>query len=239
MFDGGTHQPWRGKPTGKTDVPTQVEEQLMAYWLRLKHGREIPRRGDILPSDMTDFIDAACIIEKTPNGGARFRVAGQTFGDLLDMDVRGMPVHAIIAQNARAQFDHILSQVFLDTTKVSFALEARATYDYPLQKACFMALPLLDEVGTLTRAICVLDRGHATPIAPLRFDNVLNPNLESLGHFRLKPSLRMWEYSNGFGEPEPNSWISVPTPGQVGDEQSQAKMATRKSERPYLKLVKG
>ena len=57
----------------------------------------LPRRAEIDPRAIDSALADIFLIERIAPGLARFRVAGRRLSALMNMDVRGMPLSAIIA----------------------------------------------------------------------------------------------------------------------------------------------
>jgi hypothetical protein len=174
--DGGRKQGaghgWRvvqgGTPLGGRTGPSAFAE-LDTYWQRLRRGAAPPRRADIDPRAIAAILDRTMLIERTSEGAARVRVAGTALADILGMDLRGMPIAALIAPSGRAHFADRLEAVFAGPRKATVVLEAESGIGQPALQGQLLILPLTGDGGEVDRAICCLELQGAVGRVPRRF----------------------------------------------------------------------
>lgn len=120
---------------------------LRAYWEALREGDALPRRSRIDPRGIDNALDIAFIAERIAPGIARLRLAGRQIEDQMGIDVRGMPLSALIAPPARAGFAATLEQVFARPAVAELALAAEPGAQPPQRTGRMLLLPLAAEDG--------------------------------------------------------------------------------------------
>ncbi|WCR08907.1 PAS domain-containing protein [Paracoccus fistulariae] len=146
--------------------------EMRAYWQTLCRGRAIPQRSDIEPRSIKIGLDHAFILERMAPGAARFRLAGRHLIDLMGMEVRGMPLCAVLNPTSRGRLSDILEAVFKAPQIAELELFAKAEYGRPEMRAQVLLLPLKSDLGDVTRALgCLVSEGRVG-MAPRRFDLV-------------------------------------------------------------------
>lgn len=193
----------------------ETERQLaafMAYWAGMCRGNDVPNRSDIDPRGIESLLENALIAEKIAPGLARFRIAGTHLGDLLGMEVRGMPLSAFIAPGDREDMASLLSDLFERPATLRLMLRApKDGPDRPELKGTLLLLPLRSDLGDVSRALgCLVTEGDPGR-APRRF-NIVTAQVTPVAGARAR----------GFAAP--------PARYDAGQ--------AHPSERPYLRLVK-
>lgn len=172
--DDMTAAPGSGKLLRLADFdssrPSRIIQELREYWQSLRHGRAIPARADIEPRGIHRALDYAFIIERIAPGAARFRLAGRHLIDLMGMEVRGMPLCAVLNPTSRGRLSDVLESVFKGPQIAEFRMTAKADYARPDLTARMLLLPLKSDLGDVTRALgCLISEGEIG-VAPRRFD---------------------------------------------------------------------
>ncbi len=158
----------RLRPMPNTDG-TQ-SRNLLSYWNTTRRGSDVPCRSDIDPRGIAGMLSRTFIIEQIAPGLGRFRVAGTHLGDLLGMDVRGMPISAMLLPSARDELAAGLRDLFDMPGILRAALVSPGQFRRPEMEAELLVLPLRDDRGDMTRAIgCLIAKGQIGK-APRRFD---------------------------------------------------------------------
>ena len=195
-------------------------ENLRRYWQSMRKNGDVPRRSDIDPRGIDTLLENALIAEKIAPGLARLRIAGQHLGDLMGMEVRGMPVSAFIAPEYREQLAEALSELFERPAIVTLSLTAPGSLGRPEMSATLILLPLRSDLGDVSRALgCLVTKGGIGR-TPRRFD---------ITHVRID---RMDTTAMDAEEPRPVSGMAEPAAPYEADRPPLA------SERSYLKLVR-
>lgn len=141
-----------------------------AYWDGLRNGRLCPTRHEVDPRGIAGALHEAFILEKIAPGLARIRLAGQHLSDVLDMEVRGMPISAFFLNDARKELHRALEALFDMPAQVTLSLTTeRRPFRKPLQ-AQMVLLPLCDEDGLITRVLGALQVDGELKHDPQRFD---------------------------------------------------------------------
>ncbi|MFV0386154.1 PAS domain-containing protein [Paracoccus sp. (in: a-proteobacteria)] len=176
--------------------PSRLLIEMREYWQSLRQGRAIPARSEIEPRSIHRSLDYAFILERIAPGAARFRLAGRHLIDLMGMEVRGMPLCAVLNPSSRGRLSDVLESVFKAPQIVEMTLTARGEYARPELHGKMLLLPLKSDLGDVTRALgCLISDGELG-VAPRRFDLVsetITPVVP--GGTVLKPSPSMYGLS--------------------------------------------
>lgn len=156
----------------------QISE-VDAYWTALKGSRQVPGRLEIDPRGIEGALSHAFLLERIAPGVGRIRLAGSHLNDLMGMDVRGMPLSALIAPQNRGRFADYLEQVFCAPARLIMDLSAERALGKPRYQGRMIILPLTDRENRITRALgCLCCQGQIGR-SPRRFA-MLAQNLHPL-----------------------------------------------------------
>ena len=150
---------------------------VRSYWEGLRDGRCVPRRSQIDPRGMEDILEFAFILERVPQGAARFRLAGLHLCDLAGMEVRGMPLTGLIRDEDRLRCHTVTEQVFSAPAIVEMHL-LPAGSDKGIARLLMM--PLTNDEGTINRAFGALVHSGPLPQEPALFE-ILSVRTIALG----------------------------------------------------------
>lgn len=154
----------------ETTRPDRLLREMRDYWDSIRQGRAVPARADVDPRAIARILDHAFILERIAPGAGRLRLAGRHLIDLMGMEVRGMPVCALINTTSRGRFSDVLESVFKAPQIAQLTLQASASYARPHLSAQMLLLPLRSDLGDVTRALgCLVAEGDPG-VAPRRFD---------------------------------------------------------------------
>lgn len=143
--------------------------RFVAYWSSMRRNGDVPMRSDIDPRGIEDLLPNAFIVEKIAPGLARLRIAGTHLSDLMGMDVRGMPLSALIVPPSRDSLSRALVNVFDRPALARIGLAAPGGFGRPALTGTLVLLPLRSDLGDISRALgCLVSRG-VTGRAPRRF----------------------------------------------------------------------
>tara|TARA_R110002126_G_scaffold249148_1_gene392055 strand:+ start:2091 stop:2792 length:702 start_codon:yes stop_codon:yes gene_type:complete len=144
--------------------------QVEGYWDALRRSRLMPKRSEIDPRGIESALEYTFILERIAPGMARLRIAGSHLGDLMGMEVRGMPLTSLISPDGRRQVCDALEEVFQRPAVCEVHLNAPAGFDKPALEARMVLLPLKSDLGDVSRALgCFVARGTIGR-KPRRFD---------------------------------------------------------------------
>ncbi|MBU2941595.1 PAS domain-containing protein [Shimia thalassica] len=141
---------------GKSVPNRQTDPHLLAieeYWESLRNTRCVPPRAEVDPRSMQKSLGQAFILERIAPGMARFRVAGHLVSDLMGVDVRGMPLSALITPDSRDGFRDVLEQVFRGPAKATLQLATETGLGRPSLNAEMLLLPLSGHRGDVSRVL--------------------------------------------------------------------------------------
>lgn len=136
-------------------IPVTGLATLRGYWEALRDGGDVPRRAALDPRGMESALDIAFLAELVAPRVARFRLAGSQVSALMGMDLRGMPLSAMLTPNSRDSFAEALERVFAGPAIAELALrgESGLVRPQPRLDARLILLPLRAEDGTISRAL--------------------------------------------------------------------------------------
>ncbi|NDW52204.1 PAS domain-containing protein [Aliiroseovarius sp. PrR006] len=143
--------------------------QVKAYWHGLRNGRLCPTRQEVDPRGMAGALHEAFILEKIAPGLARIRLAGQHLNDVLNMEVRGMPISVFFEADARNELHRALEALFDMPAQITLYLAAAGGAFRKPVEAQMVMLPLRDEDGQVTRVLGALQVDGALKSGPHRF----------------------------------------------------------------------
>lgn len=151
------------------------------YWEGLRKGGTLPRRTALDPSDMTPFLSHAMVLDRVRPGTIRVRLGGRVMQQLMGMDVRGLPVRAFFDLADRDRVVQMIEQVF--ATPATLELDLISEADSGMVTARILVLPLLDEAGQVSKALCVTVTDKVVTDPPRRF-SLTNGTLVPLSRVR-------------------------------------------------------
>lgn len=149
---------------------TRPINQVSAYWHALRAGRLVPSRSDVDPRGIEDVLRYCFIVERIARGHARIRIAGTHIGDIMGMEVRGMPLSALFEPAARAGLQSSLAALFEGPVIQHLDLRANARIGKPRLDARLALFPLRDDQFEVTRALGCLHAAGPIGRAPRRFN---------------------------------------------------------------------
>lgn len=177
------------EPTGDRKVVTMSDatpparyrpiQEVDAYWQALRVDHTVPRRSDINPRGIESALSHAFVLERIAPGQGRLRLAGSHLGDLMGMDVRGMPFSAMFTAPARRLVSQTLERVFSDPARAILSLSSPAVRGQAAIEARVVLLPLESDLGDISRVLGCFVAIDPIGTAPRRFD-VVGRGLTSL-----------------------------------------------------------
>jgi hypothetical protein len=177
---------------------TRTEAHLRAFrahWEACRNGHDVPNRSDIDPRRIAPLLANAFIAERIAPGVVRLRVAGMKLGDLMGMDVRGMPLCSFIAPADRAAFALHLVDLFDRPASLRLALKGGPGPGRPAAplSGTMLLLPLRSDLGDVSRALgcLVVTQGRIGPAA--RRFNIENAQVMPLSGSAHRPPFSVIE----------------------------------------------
>ncbi len=144
--------------------------QVEAYWQARCVAGQVPPRSAIDPRGIEAALHHAFVAEEIAPGHARLRLGGSHLCDLMGMEVRGMPLSALITPRARPRLSQALTQVFAGPARAVLTLAAERRLGKPALAGRLLLLPLSDDLGRVTRALGCLVTDGRIGRAPRRFE---------------------------------------------------------------------
>ncbi len=133
---------------------------LRAHWHDLAAGRVLPSRRDIEPRTLGPILEYCFILERIAPGVARFRLAGQHLGDLMGLEVRGMPATALFVPESRRQLAAVLEKCCTAPISAELRLTGEAGIGRGRLSARMLLLPVTDDAGRISRILgCLQSAG--------------------------------------------------------------------------------
>ncbi|MGY3436887.1 MULTISPECIES: PAS domain-containing protein [unclassified Marinovum] len=198
--DDGVSQivPLNGKLRAKWGQPLQ---QVEAYWQAMRGNQTVPSRSKIDPRGIETALEFAFIAERAGTDRARLRIGGTHMCDLMGMEVRGMPLSAMLAPLSRDRLAHALLEVFDAPARAEMTLVAEKRPGTQDLAGRLLLLPLMDDFGAINRVLGCLVSDGPVGVAPRRFD-VLHCDITDL-RARPKPSVATAPRHKVVGQAEP------------------------------------
>lgn len=142
-------------------IRSPLIEEVRGYWEALRDGREAPTRADVDPRGLERALSHLMLLDRIAPGHAKLRVAGQHLCDLMGMEVRGMPLGALLALPARDTLTTALQSVFQGRNGMVLGLHAGWSLGAPALQGQMLLLPLADRNGVLAHALgCIVMTGN-------------------------------------------------------------------------------
>lgn len=144
-------------------------QEVRAYWEAMRKDGRLPKRDDINPRGMASALEQVFLVEQIAPNHGRLRLAGMAISDLLGMDVRGMPITALLEPVARARLSEALGGLFRGEQILDLWLEAERGIGRPPLLARMLLLPMIGSHGEPDLALgCFCTKGEIGR-APRRF----------------------------------------------------------------------
>ncbi|MBO9472220.1 PAS domain-containing protein [Shimia sp. R10_1] len=148
----------------------EVMQEVKTYWESLRNGHPIPYRSDVDPRRIQKLLKHAFILERIAPGMARLRVSCNTLSDVMDIDMRGMPMSALINGASRDSFAEVLERVFSAPAVGRVELTTRRSFGRSGLQGEMMLLPLRSDSGEVNRILGAITIDGEPTRSPQRFD---------------------------------------------------------------------
>ncbi len=149
--------------SGKTQVLDLTERQaktrfaplsqIEGYWTALRGNRPMPLRSEIDPRGLKGALEYCFVLERIAPGLARLRVAGSHLGDLMGMEVRGMPISSFLDADSRQAFGEMLEEVFETPATATVTLVSEQGFGRPTMTARMILMPVKSDLGDTSRIL--------------------------------------------------------------------------------------
>jgi hypothetical protein len=238
------------KPDDATVTPLFVQGRpmrdpvilnLLTYWEKLRAGRIAPFRSEFDPRELNRAFEHTFILEAVRDGDVRFRLAGARICDLMGMELRGMPPHALIAMEFREAFDQILAELLANPQIVELSIRAQ-NGSQPGATGALLLLPMLNDAGEIKRVLGGLSFQGATGQLPRRFEicGKKQTRIVAVDHDGITGHLPGFaEQAAAFCTPPLSQGAVKPRPAfQSVEGNPTARRSKTDRTRPYLRIVK-
>ncbi|KAA0921191.1 PAS domain-containing protein [Aquicoccus porphyridii] len=182
-----------------TDNRFRSLTEVEAYWEGLRMGDAVPRRADIDPRGIENALEYAFVLERIAPGLARLRIAGMHLNDLMGMEMRGMPISAMVQPTGRTGFARTLEAVMSRPAVARITLSAQTGIGKPSLDGRMLLLPLLSDMGEITRVLGCFETHGQIGRAPRRF-SVTQTDLRNLPGQGSRKALPPQRAEAGFAE---------------------------------------
>lgn len=138
------------------------------HWASLRSRHALPRRAALDPTALADALPHVFLAEFVSPRVARIRLCGHGIEDVMGMDLRGMPLSALFAADARRDVAAALDAAGRGA-RVTLALQAERGFGQPDLVAQMAVMPLTGPDGRITHVLGVLERHGQIGRRPRRF----------------------------------------------------------------------
>ena len=213
----------------RSEIGYSAISQVEAYWEALRGMRIMPKRSEIDPRGIENALEYTFVLERIAPGMARLRIAGSHLGDLMGMEVRGMPLTAFITPGGRRQMSDALEEVFQRPATCELRLSAETSRDKPSMDARMLLLPLKSDLGDVSRILgCFVAHGDIGR-SPRRFDVI---------GAKIRPITSSTVSADDAPAPKPRMERKTTTEGFAESHPRFETKDSTKSDVPYLRLIK-
>lgn len=199
--------------------------QMEGYWQALR-GPEggLPERARFDPRGIAGLLGVTLLLERVSAGEVRIRLAGMALHEMLGMELRGMPLSALVVPDSRAALAIKVERVFDSPAVGRLNFAAEPGFGRPPCSARLLLLPMIGASGAVDRALGALVCEGVLGKAPRRL--VLETSqLERISNRRL-----------------PRPAAAPASPPTTAPELAEAAAAfdhAQPTRYPHLRLVKG
>jgi hypothetical protein len=133
---------------------------VLAYWLGLLQGRQIPRRSDLDPTKLKHAYDHIFIAERFDTGKLRIRQAGSRLSKTFGTDLRGVMVTDLMDPADQMEASIAIETMLQKPATLELSLTLSPMPGHPPGSALMTLLPLRSDLGDASRALgCLITFG--------------------------------------------------------------------------------
>ncbi|WP_196774226.1 PAS domain-containing protein [Rhodovulum sp. MB263] len=146
-------------------------DDIERYWTQLRDDQGgLPSRTQLDPRGFSRALSNCFVAEAMAPRHLRLRLTGQHMTDLMGMDMRGMPLSAMILPESRPELeDKIEALMTGDGTALRLTLISPRSYNRAALFAGMLLLPLARENGTPAKILGALATVGTVGWTPRRF----------------------------------------------------------------------
>lgn len=123
-------------------LPQREITALETYWDHLFDGTALPDRKLIDPRRIESALPYTFIAERMQNGITKLRVAGAHLQDLMGMEIRGMPLGALFAADARDRVARAVQKACETPAQVRINIRGPETIGQPELAGTLILMPM-------------------------------------------------------------------------------------------------
>lgn len=154
------------RPETRQDYP--LVAQVCEHWRSLRSRHALPKRIALDPTALAEALPHVFLAEFVSPRVARIRLCGHGVEDVMGMDLRGMPLSALFAADARHDVMAALDVVGRGA-RATLALKAEHGFGQPDLDAQLAVMPMTGADGRITHVLGVLERHGQIGRRPRRF----------------------------------------------------------------------
>lgn len=146
-------------------------DEVQEYWQTLRdRGGIAPSRAELDPRGFSKSLSNCFVAEAITPRHLRLRLAGQHLTEIMGMDMRGMPLSAMILPDSRPHLEQILSEAMSGVPEpIRLNLFAPQRFSQPALYGGLLLLPLRNEPGAPMRMFGAFATIGKAGRAPRRF----------------------------------------------------------------------
>lgn len=145
-----------------------ILNHVEGYWDSLRAGRAAPSRAEVDPRGLSGVLSHCFILERIAPGLARFRVCGRSVGDLMGLEMRGLPFSTLFLPEARDLLEDSLERVFSVPLMTRLTVASPRDFKRPRTEGQMLLLPLKSDLGDISRVLGCLSMTGETGARPRR-----------------------------------------------------------------------
>lgn len=146
-------------------------DEIESYWRDLLETQGIaPSRAEIDPRGFSKALSNCFVAEAITPRHLRLRLTGQHLSEVMGMDMRGMPLSALMLPDSRPQLERMLGEAMAGKpTPLRINLFAPPRFGQPALYGGMVLLPLRNEAGAPQRMLGAFATVGKPGRAPRRF----------------------------------------------------------------------
>ncbi len=147
-FKDGNIISMQGRPARAQQI-----DRIEHYWNTVRGNRLVPSRCEIDPRGMEGLLGHAFILERIAGGLARFRIAGSHLSELSGLELRQMPLSALVLPGSRELLSDALTAVFDEPSVVRMDIASPSGIGRGQLHGELILLPLRSDLGDVDRVL--------------------------------------------------------------------------------------